>query len=170
MKPILTFALTSILLTGACATDMGSRQGDSPAQQLFSHNVQAAQQLSRELKIAGNRNPVFFATAVDLDDLGSTSSFGRMISEQVSSGLVSSGTPVNEIRLRGDLLVSQKAAGEFILSREVEKLTEGQAATHAVYGTYTKMRESYSVTFKAVNLKTGVVVATSSYVANARGL
>jgi len=56
------------------------------------------------------------------------------------------------------------------LSREVEKLTEGQAATHAVYGTYTKMRESYSVTFKAVNLKTGVVVATSSYVANARGL
>jgi hypothetical protein len=64
----------------------------------------------------------------------------------------------------------RKPAGEFILSREVEKLTEGQAATHAVYGTYTKMRESYSVTFKAVNLKTGVVVATSSYVANARGL
>lgn len=80
--------------------------------------------------------PIAVATFVDLDNLYGTSTFGRLIAEQLMSELAMKGYNVVEVR-QSDALQVLMEQGEFGLSREVGHLRGHQDVSALVVGTYT---------------------------------
>jgi TolB-like protein len=80
--------------------------------------------------------PIAVATFVDLDNLYGTSTFGRLLAEQLMSELAMKGYNVLEVR-QSDALQVLFEQGEFGLSREVTRLRSHQDVSGLVVGTYT---------------------------------
>ena len=82
-----------------------------------------------------NPGPLGVTTFVNVDDLYTTSTFGRMVSEQVMSELVMRGFDVIELR-HSDALQFLAPAGEFALSRDVAAIRPTRELGGVVVGTY----------------------------------
>jgi len=82
-----------------------------------------------------NPGPLGVTTFVNVDDLYSTSTFGRMVSEQVMSELTMRGFDVVELR-HSDALQFLAPAGEFALSRDVAAIRPSRQLGGIVVGTY----------------------------------
>jgi len=78
--------------------------------------------------------PILVASLADVDNLDQSSAFGRMIAEQVGSRLSQLGYSVVESKLRNTFAIN--ANGEFILSRDLRKISSAHAAQVALAGTY----------------------------------
>jgi len=79
--------------------------------------------------------PMAVTTFVNVDDLYSTTTFGRILSEQLMSELAMKGFEVIELR-HPDALQLMDAGGEFALSRDVSVLRRKQELGAIVVGTY----------------------------------
>jgi TolB-like protein len=82
-----------------------------------------------------NPGPIGVTTFVNLDDLYTTSSFGRMLSEQVMSELTMRGYDVIELR-HTNALQFLSSAGEFAMSRENGFVRKERELGGIVVGTY----------------------------------
>ncbi len=80
--------------------------------------------------------PIFITTPVDNDNLKNSSSFARSLQNSISAEFVRQGFAVNEIKLRGNVVINA-GEGEFMLSRDLMELKEKQRAQAVVVGTYT---------------------------------
>lgn len=79
--------------------------------------------------------PIAVATFVNVDDLQSSSTFGRIYAEQIMSELSMQGFDVIELR-HSDALQFLNAEGEFALSRDVSVLKPHRELGGVVVGTY----------------------------------
>lgn len=80
--------------------------------------------------------PIGVTTFVNVDDLYTTSTFGRMVAEQVMSELTMKGYDVVELR-HSDALQFLNPAGEFALSRDIASVRRQRDLGGVVVGTYT---------------------------------
>ncbi len=80
--------------------------------------------------------PIFITTPVNNDNLKKTSSFARSLQNSIAAEFVRQGFAVNEIKLRGNVVINQ-GEGVFMLSRDLMELKEKQRAQAIVVGTYT---------------------------------
>jgi len=79
--------------------------------------------------------PIGVTTFVNIDDLYTTSTFGRMLGEQVMSELAMRGFDVIELR-HSDALQFLASSGEFALSRDVGFVRKERELGGVVVGTY----------------------------------
>lgn len=103
--------------------------------------------------------PLLMTTFVGLRDLDSSTELGMLLAEQVSSRFTQHGYAIVETRLRGDLSI-QPLRGEFILSRELDKLSRQHQAYSVIVGNYTQTRGSLFLTAKIVQLQSRQVLAS----------
>lgn len=82
-----------------------------------------------------NPGPLGVTTFVNIDDLYTTSTFGRMLAEQVMSELAMRGFDVVELR-HADALRFLTNGGEFALSREISAVRRERELGGVVVGTY----------------------------------
>ena len=82
-----------------------------------------------------NPGPLGVTTFVNVDDLYNTSTFGRMVGEQLMSELAMRGFDVVELR-HADALQFMNTGGEFALSRDVAALRRQRDLGGVVVGTY----------------------------------
>lgn len=82
-----------------------------------------------------NPGPLGVTTFVNIDDLYNTSTFGRMIGEQLMSELAMRGFDVVELR-HADALQFLNTGGEFALSRDVAAIRRERDLGGVVVGTY----------------------------------
>lgn len=157
-RNLLGLSLLSVVLALAgCATSNPIAEDSEVVQR----NSLAGDTLASLLKARGNgTTPVIVASAVNLDTLES-SSFGRMVGEQVAGRMAHIGVPVVELKMRNTLYLGK--GGEYLLSRELKDLTTEHRAAFAVVGTYTVASTDVLVTLKAVNVESNAVVAAHSY-------
>ncbi|MGD9941600.1 MAG: FlgO family outer membrane protein [Burkholderiaceae bacterium] len=159
-------ALGTVLLASllsACASPLDIMTEPTPAMQIVRANRDAAEALARALSGRVHAGaPVLVSTVVNLDRLEESSSFGRMVAEQVSAGLVRHGVPVIELRMRNELFI-RSGQGELMLSREVRDLTLSHSAQFVVVGTYTVAGATAYVTLRAVDPSTNIAHAAHSY-------
>lgn len=106
--------------------------------------------------------PLLVATAVNIDNLQSSSTFGRTLTELVASRIAQMGYTVSDIRLRN--AVALRPQGELMLSRQATDVSKTQNAQAVVVGTYSVMKPSVYVTFKVVRVTDGTVLATADEV------
>lgn len=148
-------AIALLILAGCAQTSSAP-----PAPPLASTNLEAGSRLAHALRAEG-RGRLLITSMAPVTDLGSTTSFGLLIGEQVGSRMAQAGFDVIEARLRSGLIVN--TSGEFILSRDIRDLARGHRAAAVVTGTYAVAEENVYVTLRAVALDDNKVLAAETY-------
>lgn len=109
------------------------------------------------------KKPILVATLVNINDLQSSSAFGRMSSEQIGSRLANSGLPVAEIKLREAILV-EEGRGELMLSRDARAIARARGAQALVVGTYATGKDAVYVNVRLVSAMDGRILSSHDYV------
>ena len=103
---------------------------------------------------------ILYTSFVDLDDLNTSSTFGRLLGEQVASRMSQLGYRVVELKLRqGSMVVSQEA-GEMILSRDLRDVRTSHDTQAVLVGTYVVTDNAVIVSAKLLSTLDGAILAT----------
>lgn len=108
-----------------------------------------------------NPGPIGVTTFVNLDDLNTTSSFGRMYAEQVMSELSMRGFDVVELR-HSDALQFLSDSGEFALSRDVGAVRRSRQLGGVLVGTYVVSPVRVYVNARLVDPSSSLVLSAGS--------
>ena len=108
-----------------------------------------------------NPGPLGITTFVNLDDLYTTSSFGRMVSEQMMSELTMRGFDVVELR-HSDALQFMNTTGEFALSRDSSSVRNERKLGGVIVGTYVVSPIRVYVNARLVDPSSSVVLSAGS--------
>lgn len=108
-----------------------------------------------------NPGPIGVATFVNVDDLYSTSTFGRVYAEQVMSELAMKGFDVVELR-HSDALQFLSSTGEFALSRDIAVVRRERDLGGVVVGTYAVSPVRVYINARLIDPSTSVIHAAGS--------
>lgn len=126
-------------------------------------NYKAAEYLIEKLpKKMFKDNPLLVASFVNVDDLNQSSTFGRMISEQISSRLKQLGYTAIEMKLRTEIFIKE-GSGEFLLSRELSEISTKHSAQAVVVGTYASAADRVYLTVRVINVADSRILASYDY-------
>lgn len=107
--------------------------------------------------------PILVASFVNVNNLQESSSFGRIMAEQVTSRLAQRGYRPIEMKLRRDSVFIKKEAGEFLLSRELQQLSSEYNASGVVVGTYAVARNEVFVSIRLVRVDDNSVLSGTDF-------
>lgn len=154
-------AVALLMLTG-CATANRTVMRNT----LINRAGSAADELARTLEkpIVPGAGSIIAASLVNVDDMQASSSFGRIVSEQIASALASApyNFPVTEVKLRQSVFLKQQA-GEFLLSREIVNVSKKHEAQAVLVGTYAVGHKSVFVSVRMVDPQTNMIVSSSDF-------
>ena len=105
---------------------------------------------------------ILVASMVNLDNLDESSSFGRLVMQQIGSRLGQYGYRITDVRLRADMAI--RPDGEFMLSRDISKLMQSNyGAEAALVGTYSIAAGKVYCSVRVLRLSDSAVVAAYEY-------
>ncbi|MBF0143331.1 MAG: hypothetical protein HQL57_08020 [Magnetococcales bacterium] len=105
------------------------------------------------------RKPILVTTFVNRNNLDDSSALGLLISDHLSSRITQQGYAILEAKLRRNLAIRPED-GEFMLSRDIEKLSQENKAYAVVVGTYTEGRRALDMTAKIIEIRNRQVLAS----------
>ena len=105
--------------------------------------------------------PIAVTTFVEIDNLYQSSTFGRILAEQLISELSMRGYKVIEIRL-SDAVQIMEDQGEMGLSREVETLRPSQDIAGLVVGTYASSPDRVYVNGRIIDPRSSQIISVGS--------
>ncbi len=108
-----------------------------------------------------NPGPIGVTTFVNVDDLYTTSTFGRMLAEQLMSELSMRGYDVIELR-HSDALQFMASAGEFALSRDIAVVRRERDIGGVVVGTYVVSPVRVYINSRLLDPSTSMVLSAGS--------
>ncbi|MEJ5168016.1 MAG: FlgO family outer membrane protein [Arcobacteraceae bacterium] len=124
------------------------------------------QLLSNHIK--PDKRTIIVTSFVDLNQLNSTSDFGRLMGENMISHLHMEGFRVKEYR--GQNAVSINADGEFNLTRDIKKLPNTIEADYILIGTYSNINDTtLSINTRIVDFANGDIYATANAIYSMSG-
>lgn len=107
----------------------------------------ATQLVTNRRRSFGRGEKLVFTTLVDLDELHTTSKFGRTLSEALATRLFQHGYGIEEIRKISGVLIKDNY-GEIILSRDAKRLAKEHDCDVVVAGTYALTPETVIINVK----------------------
>lgn len=159
--------LSTLLLLSGCGLISGKKEIRDA--DLVKTSYQAADALVKnapQLQLYQSR-PILVASFVDIDDVQRSSTFGRMIAEQVGSRLAQHGYKVIEVKVRTDTIFTKGNAysseGEYLLSRELQDISRHHDAYALVAGTYGAGKEVVYVTTKLIRAQDNIIMSSYDY-------
>ncbi len=167
-KIALALIFTSSISISGCATNQLVGSQNSPKSMNVSDpfiktNYQAADALIAQL---GNQisstSPIIVATLVNIDDLNNSSTFGRLVSEQVSARFSQENFMMLEMKFRGYVYMKQDQ-GELLLTREIKDVAKSHNAQAVIVGTYASSQDTVYVNLKVIQPNNNVVIAVHDY-------
>ncbi len=163
-KPLFAAAaLSSLLLLTGCATDTAMRQNSGPSVDVIAELKKSQNPLfERMLAPLSKEKPIIAASFANVDDLRLSSTFGRMASEVIASGLTDLGYSVVEVKMRDSLFIKQQA-GEFMLSRQLKNLSREHNAQAVVLGTYAEGGDYLYVSARVVRTEDNIVIGSHDF-------
>ena len=105
--------------------------------------------------------PIAVTTFVDVNNLYDSSTFGRLISEQLMSELAMRGYKVIELR-QAEAMQIMHGQGEFLLSRELPALRKFQDVSGLVVGTYVASPERVYLNARLVHPRNSSIISVGS--------
>lgn len=129
----------------------------------ISTNYKAADALIAQIGDRLNPNqPMIIATMVNIDELASSSTFGRLVSEQVSARFSQAKFSMIEMKFR-DYVYMKQDQGELLLTREIKDVAKNYNAQAVIVGTYAMSEDSVYVNLKVIQPNTNIVLAVHDY-------
>ncbi len=107
-------------------------------------------------------SPVLVASFVDIDNLDSTSTFGKVVSEQIASRFKQRNYTTIEMKLRTNVFI-RADSGELLLSRELSEISTKHRAQAVVVGTYAVAAKRVYLTARVINASDGRVLSSYDY-------
>jgi TolB-like protein len=117
------------------------------------------EQIDRSISSDIRTRPTIITSFADLNNLGETTHFGRLVGENLMHELQIKGWSVTDVRLTRDLIIN--TAGEFSLSRDIKRLRETMPAANVVTGTYSSTSDGVLLNVRVLDLSTGQVVGSA---------
>ncbi|MCJ7600013.1 MAG: FlgO family outer membrane protein [Desulfobulbaceae bacterium] len=159
---IAIFALFNI--TSCCSVPHDRQESYIISGDLVTSGYAIADSLIDNLKKDINgKDPVIVATFSDINDLESSTTFGRMISEHISSRFSQRDFIVLETKFSKNSIFISKENGEFVLSRDIRDLSLQYKASAIVVGTYGKSAEGVYVSARVINPYDGTIISSCDY-------
>jgi TolB-like protein len=118
-----------------------------------------ADQLERNVDRKTLSNTFIVTTFTNLNKLSETTSFGRLVAENVMHELQVRRWQVFEVRLTKDVVVND--TGEFSLSRDINRLKELYNIGGIVTGTYSVADGNIVVNARVIDINTGIVISSA---------
>lgn len=168
----LAIGLCAILL-GGCYDPLHSNppvaaipvQQDAGDVDLVSVSHQIADAMVAELRknhpSFHKRRPLLMTTFVNLNRVDVSSELGLLMSDQVASRLTQQGYTIIETKMRDQLAIRHNQ-GEFILSRDIDKLSQQYQAFGVVVGNYTETRDTVILSTRIIQVQDKMVLASVS--------
>ncbi len=158
-----TLAVAALLVLPACSNSPPKAVEPTAANNMIFASYAAADRLIQTSLGGLNRaKPVLVTSLVNINRLGSSSGLGRVIAEQISSRLVSSGYSVVELKLRNSILI-EEGKGEFILSRDVREISRSRGAQAIIAGTYAVGADSVYVNVRLIRASDSNILSSFDY-------
>lgn len=161
--------LTHLVMGLCCALWLSSCAQNTKEiedQDLVSSSYAAAEALAQKAAENGyllsGGKPILVASFVNVDDVRYSSTFGRMVAEQISSRLAQKGLKVMEVKLRDSLFIKEQT-GELLLSREILDISKVHDAFAVVVGTYAEGKRTVYVTTKLVRADGNAIIGSYDY-------
>lgn len=102
------------------------------------------------------------ATFVNLNNLEETTSLGRLISRQMASRFTQHGYAMTEVKLRKNMVI-RKNQGEFLLTRELQKIGKSHKVQAVLVGNYAPARDIIFVSAQLIRVKDNLVLAAHDF-------
>lgn len=170
-KSLMSVIFSTVLLSSCAAGQLSNDGGQSTnsvnyadsINPFIQNNYAAADVLISQLKGQVNlTNPIIIATLVNIDDLNNSSTFGRLVSEQVSARFSQHKYSMLELKFRGYVYMKQDQ-GELLLTREIKDVAQSHNAQAVIVGTYALSRNTIFVNIKVIQPNTNIVLAVHDY-------
>lgn len=173
----LVAALLGVALLAGCETLSQAPRAPEPTYDqarsngLTSANYAAATELMKRFQGTASTNnfdgasgasPFIVATLVNIDKLEQSSTFGRLLSEQLASRITQLGHNVVELKVRNGVFMKRNE-GEFLLTREIKEVATAHKAQAVVVGTYAEASDFVYVNLKVVNPASNLILAAYDY-------
>lgn len=175
---LLTLAITATLGLGACDNNLAVSHLNTSSFYLANNDYTdnrlawetyraADRMMNQSYKVARN-TPVLVGTVNDIDFLETSTTFGRVLQEQISTRLTQRGYNVTELKLRNSLnikqgLINPLESGEYMLSRDLNSLKNEHKAAAVITGTYALAGEEVMVNLKLLDVASGKVLGATDY-------
>lgn len=170
----LMLCVLSIYLISGCSAEVAIVQPDqrhlvsdqlnvpvthSAAGNFNSRVIFMADQLERNLDRKNLANTFIVTSFANLNKLSETTSFGRLVSENLIHELQVRRWQVFEVRLTKDIIINE--SGEFSLSRDIKKLKDLYKIGGIVTGTYSVAGNNIIVNTRVIDINSGIVVSSA---------
>jgi TolB-like protein len=106
---------------------------------------------------------IIAASLVNINNLKESCSLGRIVSEQMVGRLAQHGFKVIEMKLRQDSVFIKQNEGEFLLTRELQNISENHHAGAVLVGTYAVSKYVVFISVRIVQTSTNTVIASYDY-------
>lgn len=167
---LITLLAASFVLSGCAhnsptiANKKAITYEDAANSKFIPTNYSAADNLINQLKLnTAPNSTLIISTLVNIDALESSSTLGRLASEQISARFTQKGYRTIELKFRDNVYMAQ-GQGELMLTREVHELANTHAAQAVVVGTYAQSRDFIYINLKVIQPNTNTVLAVHDYV------
>jgi TolB-like protein len=111
-------------------------------------------------QLIGSSDPLIVASFVNVNNLEESSSFGRILAEQIGSRFVQRGHKVIELKLRQESIFIREGNGEFLLSRDIRELSKTYNAAAVVVGTYAEGVDRMYVSARTLRPVDSMIIST----------
>ncbi|ROH86167.1 hypothetical protein ED236_06870 [Pseudomethylobacillus aquaticus] len=151
------------MLLGCNTYSSNLRNKNISGEEFINRNHKAVDSLTTQMSGKVHKDyPIVISTIVNMNQLSQTSSFGRLLTEQISGRFTQQKYSVVEMKMRNDVLIKDDQ-GEFLLTRELKDLATSVSSQAVVVGTYAVNGTDVFVNLKVVQPNTNLVLAASSY-------
>jgi TolB-like protein len=155
-------ALVCVCLLMGCAAQQTVAQSDDGEGDLMKAAYTIADTLNYyAAQSLGPSNPLIVASFVNVNNLEESSSFGRIIAEQVASRFTQRGQPVIELKLRQNSIFISEGKGEFMLGRDLREISRTYNAAAVVVGTYAEGGNRLYVSARIVRPADNLIIAAA---------
>ncbi|MFA5983195.1 MAG: FlgO family outer membrane protein [Methylococcaceae bacterium] len=158
LKQIIIFAVLLLSLFGCASKQHYSEVKDTD---LVGVSYDAVDTLQAQLKRPLPKNSlIIVSTLLNVDNLKQTSSFGRIISDQIASALHNAGYQIIGMELPIDLFVMQDN-GALHLPDEVKQMLKHYNAGTLVGGVYAPGKRNAYISLRVVDLNTKNIISST---------
>jgi TolB-like protein len=155
-------ALVGVCLLMGCATYQTAARSDEGEGDVMKAAYTIADTLNYyATQSLGPSNPLIVASFVNVNNLEESSSFGRIIAEQIASRFTQLGQPVIELKLRQNSIFISEGKGEFMLSRDLREISRAYNASAVVVGTYAEGGNRLYVSARIVRPADNLIIAAA---------
>ena len=158
-----TLTVATVLMLAACAQEpvnVSARVVDSD---IVAASYVAADSLLEQVPyLREGQHPLLTATFVNVNSLEDSSPLGRIVAEQVASRFAQRGFTMVEMKLRNQVFIEQNA-GEFMLSRSVQEISQAHNAAAVIAGTYAVGRQAVYINARLIRAADNLILAAYDY-------